>query len=49
MPQKLTGQLLAFARSQALQPEIIDVAQSLTVAKGFPFGTAENRPNLAIR
>jgi signal transduction histidine kinase len=28
---KLTGQLLAFARRQALQPEIIDVAQSLHV------------------
>ncbi len=28
---KLTGQLLAFARRQALQPEVIDVGQSLTV------------------
>jgi len=28
---KLTGQLLAFARRQALQPEVIDVGQSLRV------------------
>ncbi|TVV74526.1 PAS domain-containing protein [Sphingomonas solaris] len=28
---KLTGQLLAFARRQALRPEVIDVGQSLTV------------------